>query len=71
MNMTNIRKAIIITLINNGEMTRPELRKKIPIPRTTMFDNLRMLEDNNYVKYEVKSKGDRGRPKSYWSVVKK
>jgi len=71
LNWTNLRKAIIITLVQNGKMTRPQLREKLPFPRTTVYDNLVVLYHNNYIKYEMISNGKRGRPPTYWSVIEK
>ena len=72
LNWTNLRKAIIMTLVENGEMSRSELKKKLSIPMTTLYCNLTVLEIGGYVKFETKSLFVRkGRPTTYWSVVEK
>lgn len=71
MNWTNIRKAIIMILAQTEEMSRKQLRVAIPLPRTTMYDNLDVMEKAGYLKFEIKSNGQKGRPITYWSVVKK
>ena len=70
MNWTNLRKAIIIILVENGEMSRSELKKRLSTAMTTLYCNLRVLELAGYVKFETKSLFRRvGRPTTYWSVV--
>ena len=72
LNWTNLRKAIIMILIENGEMSRSELKKKLSTPMTTLYCNLIVLEIAGYVKFETKSLFVRkGRPTTYWSVVEK
>jgi len=72
LNWTNLRKAIIIILVQNGEMSRSELKKRLETPMTTLYCNLRVLELAGYVKFETKNLfGRRGRPTTYWSVIEK
>lgn len=72
LNWTNLRKAIIMILVENGEMSRSELKKRLSTAMTTLYYNLRVLEVAGYVKFETKSLfGRRGRPTTYWSVIEK
>ncbi len=51
-----------------GAMTRTELMKLMKVKRTTLYDNLEELEENNEVKREIIERETRGRPKILWSV---
>lgn len=44
------RASIYLTVLSCGESTATELAKKLNITRTTIYDNLRILEDRGYVR---------------------
>ena len=72
LNWTNLRKAIIMILVQNGEMSRSELKRKLQTPMTTLYCNLDVLEVAGYVEHESRAHmGKRGRPTTYWSVIEK
>lgn len=51
-------------------LTRGQLREIVNVPRTTLFDHLKVLETKGKVKRKIKRARKRGRPKTYWSTVK-
>lgn len=69
----HLDQLIISTLrINGGRCTRPELCKYTQAPTTTVFDHLVKLELCGAVRRLVgKTNKQRGRPKIYWSLIKR
>lgn len=70
----HLDQLIISTLrVNGGSYTRPEICRYTQAPPTTVFDHLVKLELCGVVRRPVvKRKGARrGRPKIYWSLIKR
>ena len=57
-------------LKKNGSLTRRELVKRLNKPRTTIFDNLIILQKRKIVENYTRNSGKIGRPKVYWKLSK-
>ena len=67
-----IQYKTFVVLNNNDYVYRKQLMHVIGVPRTTIYDNLVILESLGFVRREDGfSKGGRGRPKKRWSITKK
>lgn len=67
------RKSLMITikdLLKNGALTRDQMVKALDIPRTTIYDSLKVLiKLGIVVKYpEFKPERNRGRPKILFAL---
>jgi len=66
---------ILTELKKNGWMFRKDLVKKLGLPRTTIYDNLKILLNyglvEKIVRPDPKDSRGRGRPKTYWRLIKK
>lgn len=65
-----IQFKLVKTLTKNGKMTRKELVKELGRPRTTIYDNLVVLQKQEVVEKFSCNNGKRGRPKVYWGLLK-
>lgn len=65
----SILQCVIIDVLKRGSMTRKEMVRELKIPRTTIYDNLNVLEKIKIVKKSTKNTGQIGRPEIYWSLI--
>jgi len=66
--LTDIQVKILRLLLRHITMSRYELVKESKIPRTTLYDNLEILLNMNYInRMKVKRKGV-GRPRILWFI---
>lgn len=63
------RQKLLDYLTKNGATNRAELVKKLKLARTTIFDNLRILEEMGLVKRHSE-RIIRGRPTVMWGLNK-
>ena len=62
---------IFFLLLNNSKgLNRTEISRKLNTPRTTIFDNIRKLQKQKYVKNYTKNTGKKGQPTKYWFIPK-
>ena len=61
-------QCIIIDILKQDSMTRKDLVKELKTPRTTIYDNLNILEKKNIVQKSTRNTGQVGRPKILWSL---
>jgi len=66
-----LQYTLIKTLKERGPSTRRDLVNQLNTPRTTIYDNLKNLLDNEIIKRFSRNNGKRGRPKIYWEIAKK
>jgi len=66
--ITPLRKKIILLLKKKGDMRRSEIVKMLNSSRTTIYDNLKMLEDLGIVERYKEGTNKRGRPYVYWRL---
>lgn len=66
--MSETQKKLIVLLSTNGDLTRKQLCKLMDLPRTTVYDNLKILKDKNIVSKYAKNNGERGRPQIFWKL---
>jgi len=68
--ISETRQRLLDYLIKNGDTNRAELVKKLKLARTTIFDNLRILEEMGLVRRYPKRIPIRGRPFTMWGLSK-
>lgn len=65
-----IQWLIFTELKNRGPLTRSEIVTIVGYARTTIYDNLKMLEDRGRIEHYRENKHTKGRPKVFWRVKK-
>lgn len=67
--LSSFHEEVLMYLAENGPQTREDLVQKFHKPRTTIYDNIRLLIKLGLIKrYQVISHG-KGRPKVYFGRV--
>ena len=66
---TNFQEKLITLLSKNGAMTRDQIVKETDRARTTIYDNLTILEDNNVLKKFPRQVNARGRPVVFFKLL--
>ena len=70
--LTDIQNIICANLLYFTKADRDKLCKEMNTPRTTVFDNLKILERLGIVyRYNKPLNKKRGRPKVYWTLNNK
>jgi predicted ArsR family transcriptional regulator len=59
----------IIELLKDGDYDRDQITKILNIPRTTIYDTLKLLEMNNIVNRYSLETTKRGRPRIFWRLI--
>lgn len=60
----------ILSLLEEHDLVRNHLCHELNIPRTTVYDNLYLLEQRGIVERYSMLNGEKGRPKIYWRLIK-
>lgn len=66
---TNFQEKLINLLSKNGAMSRDEMVQATNRARTTIYDNLTVLEDNNILKKYSRQVNARGRPVVFFKLL--
>jgi predicted ArsR family transcriptional regulator len=51
-------------------LPRDDIGKKLHLPRTTLYEALIRMQDENLIRVEVEHTGKTGQPKKYWMLMK-
>ncbi|MFQ6049493.1 MAG: helix-turn-helix domain-containing protein [Candidatus Paceibacterales bacterium] len=60
---------ILSLLRRRGPMTRPKICEALGEPRSTVYDNIKKLEERNLVDSSEKEREERGRPKTIFTAI--
>ena len=66
--LTSLQAEIISLLEEEGSLNRRSLVRKLSVPRTTIYDNLKRLQKRKIVEKFSKKIGCRGRPPIFWRL---
>ena len=67
--LTPIQGSILEKLSEFGPLTLRDFVRKLNTPRTTIFDNLKKLENRKLIEKYSRNNG-RGRPLIFWKIKK-
>lgn len=66
---TMFQQELMNLLSKNGAMTRDQIVQKLDRARTTVYDNLTVLQDNNVLKKFPRQVNARGRPVVFFKLL--